>query len=152
MLRAQHSFRKLGHLGFRTESNNRYLVGVWGPILMSTTEVTWAGRERKSPSQSSWDFLFFLLFPALKRHQTSTMQLEDRRPPPRGPPMRRPPHPRAASCSFCASSVGKKEEKIETSTNSNFGFHIGYSVCQPKRTSGGALADITVPRATEAQP
>jgi hypothetical protein len=26
---------------------------------------------------------------------------------------------------------GKKKKKIKKSTNSNFGFHIGYSVCQP---------------------
>ena len=55
-----------------------------------------------------------------------------RRRPPRGPQMLRP--------------------SLKKSTNSNFGFHIGYLVCQPKPTSGGALADITVPRATEAQP
>ena len=39
-------------LGFLTESNKPYSVnGVTGPILKSTTEVTWAGRESKSPSQ-----------------------------------------------------------------------------------------------------
>ena len=41
-------------LGFLTESNKPYLVnGVTGPILKSTTEVTWAGSlgESKSPSQ-----------------------------------------------------------------------------------------------------
>ena len=33
-------------LGFLTESNKPYSVnGVTGPILKSTTEVTWAGRE-----------------------------------------------------------------------------------------------------------
>jgi hypothetical protein len=37
---------------------------------------------------------------------------------------------------------GKRRKKIKKSTNSNFGFHIGYSVCQPKRTSGEYLADI----------
>jgi hypothetical protein len=31
---------------------------------------------------------------------------------------------------------GKNKKKIKKYTNSNFGFHIGYSVCQPKRTSG----------------
>jgi hypothetical protein len=39
-------------LGFLTESNKPYsVIGVTGPILKSTTEVTWAGRESKSPSQ-----------------------------------------------------------------------------------------------------
>ena len=39
-------------LGFLTESNKPYSVnGVTGPILKNTTEVTWAGRESKSPSQ-----------------------------------------------------------------------------------------------------
>ena len=39
-------------LGFPTESNNRYsVVGVCGPILKSTTEVTWAGGDSKSSSQ-----------------------------------------------------------------------------------------------------
>ena len=39
-------------LGFLTESNKPYSVnGVTGPILKSTTEVTWAGTESKSPSQ-----------------------------------------------------------------------------------------------------
>jgi len=33
---------------------------------------------------------------------------------------------------------GKRRKKL----NSNFGFHIGYSVCHPKRTSGEYLADI----------
>jgi hypothetical protein len=37
-----------------TESNKPYLVnGVTGLILKSTTEVTWAGRESKSPSQKA---------------------------------------------------------------------------------------------------
>ena len=40
------------YLGFLTESNKLYSVnGVTGPILKSTTEVTWSGRESKSPSQ-----------------------------------------------------------------------------------------------------
>jgi len=35
-------------LGFVTESNKPFIrFGVTGPILKSTTEVTWAGRERK---------------------------------------------------------------------------------------------------------
>jgi hypothetical protein len=35
-------------LGFVTESNKQFIrFGVTGPILKSTTEVTWAGRERK---------------------------------------------------------------------------------------------------------
>ena len=39
-------------LGFLTESNKPFIrFGVTGPILKSTTEVTWAGRESKSPSQ-----------------------------------------------------------------------------------------------------
>ena len=39
-------------LGFLTESNKPSSVnGVTGPILKNTTEVTWAGRESKSPSQ-----------------------------------------------------------------------------------------------------
>jgi hypothetical protein len=39
-------------LGFLTESNKPYSVfGVTGPILKSTTEVTWTERESKSPSQ-----------------------------------------------------------------------------------------------------
>jgi hypothetical protein len=32
---------------------------------------------------------------------------------------------------WCLFSGGKKKKKIKKSTNSNFGFHIGYSVCQP---------------------
>ncbi len=43
-------------LGFLTESNKQYSVNVvTGPILKlkSTTKVTWAGRESKSPSQRS---------------------------------------------------------------------------------------------------
>ena len=39
-------------LGFLTESNKSCSVnGVTGPILKHTTEVTWVGRESKSPSQ-----------------------------------------------------------------------------------------------------
>ena len=39
-------------LGFLTESNKPFIrFGVTGLILKSTTEVTWAGRESKSPSQ-----------------------------------------------------------------------------------------------------
>ncbi len=39
-------------LGFLTKSNKPFIrFGVTGPILKSTTEVTWAGRESKSPSQ-----------------------------------------------------------------------------------------------------
>ena len=40
------------YLGFLTESNKPFIrFGVPGPILKRTTEVTWAGRESKSPSQ-----------------------------------------------------------------------------------------------------
>ena len=47
-----------------------------------------------------------------RRVRTDAREQRGRRSrPPRGPPMRRPPHPRPPSCSFGASSVGKKEEK-----------------------------------------
>jgi hypothetical protein len=36
------------YLGFLTESNKQFIrFSVTGPIFKSTTEVTWAGRERK---------------------------------------------------------------------------------------------------------
>ena len=75
-------------------------------------------------------------FMHVRPRQTDAREHARRRRPPRGPPMRCPPHARPSrhpSWRLLPLQWAKKKKK---STNSNIGFHIGYSVCQPNRTSG----------------
>jgi hypothetical protein len=86
--------------------------GVTGPILKSTTEVTW-GREKRRKKMGKKEKIGGKRKNGKKEKKG---KMGERK------------------------KMGKKNlgnrKKIKKSTNSNFGFHIGYSVCQPKRTSG----------------
>ena len=121
-------------------------------------EATEANKDRRHQNLSAPDILIFNThFPPPKMYecarlqnvrvgeicvkttsprQTDAREHARRRRPSRGPPMRCPPHARRSrhpSWRLLPLQWAKKKKK---STNSNIGFHIGYSVCQPNRTSG----------------
>jgi hypothetical protein len=104
-------------LGFVTESNKPFIrFGVTGPILKSTTEVTKKIKNPRTPkkvkkSQKN-----------KKIHEITKKQ--------KNPRKNKKIHEKNKKIHEVTKKIKKIHEKNKKSTNSNFGFHIGYSAAE----------------------